>query len=149
VRGGTRPSPAKARASPWRAASLRAKDHCHDHADADAEGERQHDARDGDLGAERDAGVGQREDVGGRGEEEEGDGRPQPGALAVDAGEQRLHGAGADGEQAAGAGGGRVGHPARRIGPEEARDRCCGISAESAPAMKKAGTRHSSTCAAR
>ena len=34
-------------------------------------------------------------------------------------------------------------------GPRKRRIDCCGTSAESAPAMKKAGTRHSRTCAAR
>ena len=95
----------------------------HDHPDADAKGQGEHDAGNGEVGAKRHAGIGQRQDVGGRGEEQEGDGRPQPGALFVDAGKQRLDGARANGEQAAGPGRGRIGHPFRGIRTEKANNR--------------------------
>lgn len=45
-------------------------DQRHQHADPDAEAQRQNDTRDGEVGTERNAGVGQREDVGRRGEEQ-------------------------------------------------------------------------------
>ena len=52
-----------------------AKDERHDHPDADAERKRQHEARDGQVGADDAAGVDQRQDVRSGREEQERDRR--------------------------------------------------------------------------
>jgi hypothetical protein len=70
-----------------------AEQHRHDHADADAERERQQNPGNREVGAEGDAGIGERQDIGGRGEEQEGNRRAEAGAFLVDAGKQGLHGA--------------------------------------------------------
>ena len=100
----------------------RAEHDGHDHADADTKRQRQQDAGDGELGPQRDAGIGQGQDVGGWRKEQEGDGRAEAGAFLVDAGEQRLDGAGANGQQAAGPRRGGIGFPFGRIRPQIADD---------------------------
>jgi hypothetical protein len=94
----------------------------HQQPDADAEQQAEQDPGRGELRPQDAAGIGQRHDVAGRREEQEGDGRPDAGALAVDAGKQRHDGAGADRQQRAGSGGGRIGDMGRRAAPEPARD---------------------------
>jgi len=70
----------------------------HDQADADPEQEREHQAGNGQIHADRHARVGQSQDVGRRGEEQEGDGRPQAGPLPVDPRKQGHNRTGADRE---------------------------------------------------
>jgi hypothetical protein len=94
----------------------------HDQPDADAEAQRQHHARKCELGPQRDAGVGQRQYVACRGEEQKRDRWPQPRPLAVDAGKQRLHRTRTHREQAARSRSRRVGKPARRVRPEKTHD---------------------------
>ena len=94
----------------------------HDQADADAEGERQHEARNRQIRPDDAAGVDQRQDVGRRREEQEGDRRAEARALLVDAGEERNDGARAHRQQRTRGGGGRVGHGLAGVAPEEAGD---------------------------
>ena len=121
----------------------------HDQSDADAERKRQQQPRHGKVGADDVAGVDQRENVGRRREEQERDCGADARALAVDAGEQRHDRARTHGQHRPGQRGGRIRNEPRRAAAEKARDVCFGISAVIAPAMKNAGSRHSSTCAAR
>ena len=101
---------------------LPAEDQGHDQADADAKGQREDDARQGEIRADGHAGVGQGQDVGGRGEKEKGDGRPQPSALFVDAGKEGHDGAGAHGQHAPRQRRRRIGDVLGRVAPQEARD---------------------------
>ena len=126
-----------------------AEEQRHDQPDADAEGEREQEARDGEVGADDAAGVDERQDVGRGREEQEGDRRAEPGALAVDAREERHDRARAHGQQRTGRGRGGIGDGLRALRPRKRVIDSLGISAAIAPAMKNAGSRHSSTCAAR
>jgi hypothetical protein len=102
-----------------------AEDQRHNHADANAERQRQHEARHRELGSERGPRIGQRQDVGGRREEQKGDRRPQPGPLLEDAGEQRDNGAGTHGEQASCGDSRGIGDGFRRAAPKKAGDERC------------------------
>ncbi len=64
-----------------------AEDQCHDQADANTEGQGEEQARESQVCADHPAGIDERQDVGGRGKEQEGDGRTQPGAFFIDTGE--------------------------------------------------------------
>ena len=99
------------------------EDRRHDEADADAEHQRQGDARQGEIVADGRAGVGDGQDVAGRREEQERDRRSDARALAVDAGEQRDDRARADREHAAGERGCRIGDALGGVAPQIARDR--------------------------
>ena len=68
----------------------------HDQPDANAEYDRQDDTGDSDIDAQSDTRVGNGQNVDGRADEQEGDGRTQPGSLGVDAGEQGQDCAGTD-----------------------------------------------------
>ena len=72
-----------------------AKDQGHNQADTDTKDHREDDPSDGDIHAEGHAGIGYCQDVDGRADEQEGDGRTQPGALLVDARKEGHDGTGA------------------------------------------------------
>ncbi len=99
-----------------------AEDERHDEPDADAEHEREHEARQREVGTDHAAGVDQRQDVGRRGEEQERDGRAEARALGEDPGKQRNDRARADGEQRPGGGSRGVGGRPGRVAAEEAGD---------------------------
>lgn len=82
-------------------------------------------------------------------EEKKGDRRPQPCALLIDTGKERHDGTGADCQHRARQRRRGVRDPFRRIAPQEARDRLFGNQGSNYPAMKKAGTKHRRTWAAR
>ncbi len=99
-----------------------AEDQSHDQTDADAKRQREEQAGESQVRADHPTGVDQRQDIGRRREEQEGDCRPNPGAFLVDPGEERNDGAGAHCQHRAGQGRRRVRDHLGRVAPQEARD---------------------------
>ena len=100
-----------------------AEDQGHDHADADAEGERQEQPGESQVRADGHTGVSQRQDVGGWRKEQKSDGGPQTGSLFINAGEKRNDGAGADRQQRTGGRRRGVGDVFGRLAPQKTHDR--------------------------
>src|SRR5690606_32813896 len=83
----------------------------HDHADADAEADGEHDACDSNVETDGGAGVGDSQDVDGGTDKQEGDCRAQTRAALPDTGEEGQDGAGANGKNEAADGCGRITNP--------------------------------------
>ena len=128
-------------------AFVAAEDQVHQQADHHAEHHRAHGPRQPDVRTQHPRGQDDRQGVDRRPGVEEGRGRPDARAHAVDAGEQRQHRAGAHRQHGARHRRDAVGDDlAARRRPRYFITEAWLTKTQIAPAMKKAGTRHSSTC---
>ncbi len=99
-----------------------AKEGGHQDADADAKGDGKHQAGNGNIHADDGAGIAEGEDVHRRGNEQEGDGRPQPGSFLINARKKRDDRAGTNRQQETRRSRGRVRDESRGVAPEVTRD---------------------------
>ena len=109
----------------------------HDQADADTKHHREDDAGNGNVHADGHASVGHSQDIDGRADEQKGDGRPQPGALGIDAGEKGQDGAGTDGQHKPACRGHGIGEPGGRIASQVAGDSLLGDQGGHSPGDKE------------
>ena len=121
----------------------------HQQSNAHAEDDGEHHARQRDIHPDSDAGQRDGEDIHRWPHEEERDRRADARALLIDTGKEWHDGAGADCQHESADGRGRVGDPFGVLRPRYLVMASFGTSAANAPAMRNAGNRHSSTCAAR